>query len=45
MFGSLFAPLTEFLDNQSVLVQFFILAGMVVYVMTNGAFHLDQIIL
>jgi hypothetical protein len=45
VFRTLLAPLTEFLDDQSILVELLVFSGMVVDVMTNRAFHANQIIL
>jgi hypothetical protein len=43
--GVLLAPLAKLFHHQPVLVQFLIFPGMIVDVVTDRAFHLDQIVL
>ena len=45
VFGSFLAPLAKLLNYQTVRIQFFIFLGLVVYVVTNCTFQVDEIIL
>ena len=45
VFGRFLAPLAEFLQHESVWSKLFIFLGMIVNMMTNRAFQVDQIIL